>query len=68
MAEIRTEQQVRLDILEVTLDGLVRTLDRLVRFNRALISMGAVETPEALEQELILAEEVLRRVKKELRK
>ena len=38
-------------------------LDRLMRFNKALLSMGAIETREALEVELKLAYGVWSRLK-----
>ncbi len=37
---------------------LSTALDRLIRFNKALLSMGAIETREALEVELKLAFDV----------
>lgn len=39
--------------------ALQQALDRLIRFNKALIHMGAVETPKALDVELSLAFDVL---------
>lgn len=40
---------------EDKLKETVKALYRLIRFNRALIQMGAVETHEALDAELKLA-------------
>lgn len=39
-------------------EALSRALDRLIRFNRALITMGAIETPKSLEYELAIAFDV----------
>lgn len=38
--------------LEMAIADLAKALDRLIRFNRALLTMGAIETPKALEAEL----------------
>ncbi len=45
------------------IEQLTKALDRLIRFNKALIFMGAIETPKALEVELNLAWDVNYRCK-----
>ena len=49
-----------------TVKALIKAMDRLVRFNRALITMGAIETPKALEVELAIAWECKNWAEREL--